>query len=139
MTSESSSARKVLSTNQRQQKDQYSKKIHKEPHATGDKLWVWVKERIKLKNYFDPWEEPYAVMAKISEVIYKVTKQSTPRKCIKLLLCAESRGQPEEAAARKRPTAYLSPNSFDDPEMYVEEEALMLHLDAQSSDEFLEL
>ena len=43
-------------------------------------------ERIKLKKSFDPLEEPYAVMARISEVIYKLTQQSTPRK-LKFLKC----------------------------------------------------
>ena len=48
------SAREVLGTDQRRQKDQYWKKILREPYATGDKVWVWSEEKVKSKKTFDP-------------------------------------------------------------------------------------
>ena len=122
------SAIEVLGMDQRRQKDEYWKKIHGEPYATGDKIWVWSKENLKSKNTFNPWEGPYVVMVRISEVTYKVAKQSTPSK-MKFLhfnmlkRTVEYTRQPEEAIARKRPTPYGSTNFFDDPEMHVKDEA----------------
>ena len=48
------SAREVLGMNQRRRKDQYWKEILRGPYATGDKVWVWAKERVKSKKTFDP-------------------------------------------------------------------------------------
>ena len=69
--------REVLGMVQRRRKEQYWKKI---PYATGDKVWVWSKEKLRSKKTFDPWEGPYIVMARISEMTYKVAKQSTHSK-----------------------------------------------------------
>ena len=99
------SAREILGTDQRRQEDQYWKKVHGEPYAAGDKVWVWAKEKFKSRKHFDPWEGPYVVMARLSEVRYKMAKS-------------------DEATSSKRPTPYRSVNFFDDPEMYDEDEVL---------------
>ena len=74
-----SSAREILGTDQRRQEDQYWKKVHGEPYAAGDKVWVWAKEKFKSRKHFDPWGGPYVVLARMSEVNYKMAKESTPR------------------------------------------------------------
>ena len=51
-----SSAREIFGTDQRRQEDQYWKKVHGEPYAAGDKIWVWAKEKFKSRKHFDPWE-----------------------------------------------------------------------------------
>ena len=121
------SARKVLGRDQCRQKDQYWKKIHGDPYATGEKVWVWSKEK-KSKKFFDPWEGPHVVMARISEVTCKVAKQSTPSKVkfmhfnmLKRRL--QDTRHPEEAIARKRLTPYRSTTIVDDLDMHVEDEA----------------
>ena len=125
-------AREVLGMDQRRQKDPYYKKVHGEPYATVDKVLVWAKEKVKLKKTFDPYEGPYLVMARMSEMNYKVAKQPTPSK-VKFLhfntlkRCVEGTRQPEEATARKRPTPYRSANFFDDPEMHIEDETIWLN------------
>ena len=75
-----SSARELLGTNQRRQKSYYWKKIHGEPYANDDKVWVWSQETSKSKKYFGLWEGPYVVMARLSEVKYKLSKVSNPSK-----------------------------------------------------------
>ena len=45
-----SSAREILGTDQRRQEDQYWKKVHGEPYAAGDKIWVWAKEKFKSRK-----------------------------------------------------------------------------------------
>ena len=68
-------------------------------------------------------------MARMSEVTYKVAKQSTPSK-LKFLhfntlkRYVEDTRKPEETAARKRPIPYRSANFFEDPEMHIEDEAI---------------
>ena len=124
-----SSARELVGTDQRRQEDQYWKKVHGEPYTAGDKVWVWAKEKFKSKKHFDPWEGPYVVLARMSEVNYKVAKESTPSKVKflhfnKLKRVKEETIQSEEATASKRPAPYRSVNFFDDPEMRDEDELL---------------
>ena len=75
-----SSAREVLGMDQRRQKDPYYKKVHGEFYATGEKVLIWAKEKVKSKKSFDPWKGSYVEMVRMSEVNYKVAKQSTPSK-----------------------------------------------------------
>ena len=115
-----SSARELLGTNQRRQKDQYRKRVHGEPYATGDKVWVWAKEKIKSNKFFLPWDGPYVVLAKVSEVNYKVAKPSTPAKVRYLHFnmlkpYVEENPQSNEASHPKRPTPSRSVRFFDDP------------------------
>ena len=90
---------------------------------------MWSKEKLKSKKALDAWEGPYVVMARMSEVTYKVAKRSTPSK-VKFLhfntlqRYVEDTRQLEETAARKRPTPYRSANFFEDPEMHIEDEAI---------------
>ena len=115
-----SSARELLGTNQRRQKDQYRKRVHGDPYATGDKVWVWAKEKIKSKKFFLPWEGPYVILAKISEVNYKVAKMSNLTKVRYLhfnLLkpYVEEILPADEETPSKRPTPSRSVGFFDDP------------------------
>ena len=124
-----SSAREILGTDQRRQEDQYWKKVHGEPYAAGDKVWVWAKEKFKSRKHFDPWGGPYVVLARMSEVNYKMAKESTPSK-VKFLhfnmlkRFKKETAQSDEATSSKRPTPYRSVNFFDDPETYDEDELL---------------
>ena len=118
-----SRAREILGTDQRRQEDQYWKKVHGEPYAAGDEVWMWAKEKFKSRNHFDKWEGPYVVLARM------MAKESTPSK-IKFLHFnmlkpfKEETAQSDEATSSKRPTPYWSVNFFDDPKMYDEDELL---------------
>ena len=108
-----SSARELLETDQSRQKSYYWKKIHGEPYASGDKVWVWSQETSKSKKSFDLWEGPYVLMARLSEVRYKLSKVSNPSR-VKFLhfdmlkRYNEETLRPEDTLARKRPTPYWS-------------------------------
>ena len=114
-----SSAREILGTDQRRQEDQYWKKNHGEPYAAEDKVLVWAKKKFKSRKHFDPWEGPYVVLSRMSEVNYKMAKESTPSK-VKFLhfnmlkRFKEVTAQSYEATSSKRPTSYRSVNFFDD-------------------------
>ena len=124
-----SSARETLGTNKRRQEDQYWKKVYGEPYAAGDKVWVWAKEKFKSRKHFDPWEGPCVALARMSEVNYKMAKESTPSK-VKFLhfnmlkRFKEETAQSDEATSSKRPTPYRPVIFFDDREMYDEDELL---------------
>ena len=100
----------------------------REPYASGDKVWLWSQETSKSKKFLELWEGPYYVMARLSEVRYKLSKVSNPSK-VKFLHFDilkhydEETLRPEETLARKRPTPYRSANFFDAPEMHVKDEA----------------
>ena len=70
-----SSAEEILGTDQRRQKSYYWKKIHED---SGDKVWLWSQETNISKKSFDPWEVPYVVMARMSEIRYMLSKVSNP-------------------------------------------------------------
>ena len=95
-------------------------------------FFFWSKEKIKSKKSFDLWDGLYVVLARISEVNYKVAKQSNPSK-LKFLhfntleRYVEDTGQPEEAIAGKRTTPYWSAIFFEDPEMHIEDEAIWVN------------
>ena len=69
------------------------------------------------------------MMARLSEVKYKMAKESTPSK-VKFLhfnmlkRFKEETAQSDEATSSKRPTPYRSVTLFDDPEMYDEDDLL---------------
>ena len=71
-------------------------------------------------------------MAKLSEVRYKMAKESTPSK-VKLLhfnmlkRFKEETAQSDEATSSKRPTPYRSVNFLDDPEIYDGNELLRVN------------
>ena len=46
-----SSARELLGTDQRRQKNYYWKEFHGEPYASGDKVWVWSHETSKSTKF----------------------------------------------------------------------------------------
>ena len=85
--------------------------------------------KVQVGKHFDPCEGPYVVLARMSEVNYKMAKESTPSK-VKLLhfnmlkRFKEETAQSDEATSSKRPTRHRSVNFFDDPEMYDEDELL---------------
>ena len=86
----------------------------------GDKVWVWAKEKIKSKKLLLPWEGPYVVLAKVSEVNYKVAKLTTPGKLRFLHFnmlkpYVEEEPRPDEANSSKRPTPFRSTGFFDEP------------------------
>ena len=93
---------------------------------------MWAKEKFKSRKHFDPWEGPYVVMAKLSEVRYKMAKESAPSK-VKFLHFTmlkrfkEETAQSDEATSSKRPTPYRSVNFCDDPEIYYEDELLRVN------------
>ena len=61
-------ARETLGCNQERQKDRYHKEIFGESDSNGDRVWLFVPHKAKLRKFFLPWDGPYVVLEKTSDV-----------------------------------------------------------------------
>ena len=68
-------ARVTLGTNQRRVKDAYHKKVHGDPYCEGMRVWMFCKHKAISKKFNLPWERPYLVLERISDVTYKKAKE----------------------------------------------------------------
>ncbi|MEL7181406.1 MAG: reverse transcriptase domain-containing protein, partial [Pseudomonadota bacterium] len=68
-------ARVTLGTNQRRVKDAYHKKVHGDPYREGMRVWLFCKHKAISKKFNLPWEGPYLVLERISDVTYKIAKE----------------------------------------------------------------
>ena len=113
------SARESLGVIQRRQKDQYHKKVYGKPHEKQNKEWVYSKHKAKCRKFFLPWEGPYVVLQRTSEVSYKVAK---PNQMAKYMILHYNKLKPylEEGDAwnpkeKKRTTALRSECFLENP------------------------
>ena len=72
--------REQLGVNQQRQKDLYFKKVYGEPYEIGAKVWLYSKQKAKSKKFFVPYEGPYLIQERTSEVSYLIYKEGRPRK-----------------------------------------------------------
>ena len=68
-------ARVTLGTNQRRVKDAYHKKVHDGPYREEMRVWLFCKHKAISKKFNLPWEGPYLVLERISDVMYKIAKE----------------------------------------------------------------
>ena len=111
-----SHARELLGVNQNRQKDQFHKKVFGKPYEVDDKVWVFSKHKAKSKKFFLPWEGPYIVLERTSEVNYKVSKPQRRDKWRILhynLLKPFVEEEPETSDCRATP--FRSTNFYEEP------------------------
>ena len=68
------SVRKTGNNQHQRQKEYYDKKIHGDPHAVGDLVWVF-NPKVPKNNHrklFHPWTGPFKVLKQLSECTYRV-------------------------------------------------------------------
>ena len=56
-------------------KDAYHKKVHGDPYCEGMRVWLFCKHKAISKKFNLPWEGPYLVLERISDVTYKIAKE----------------------------------------------------------------
>lgn len=56
------------------QADLYNQKVHGNPHKVGDYVWVFFPQtpRGKSRKLYRPWNGPFVVVKKLSDVTYRV-------------------------------------------------------------------
>ena len=59
---------------QRRQKDYYDRRVHGSPYSVGDRLWLHVPyvKRGRSPKLCRPWQGPYTVIKKLSDVTYRI-------------------------------------------------------------------
>ena len=71
--------RETLGTKLQRQKDVYNRKVHGEPHKTGDLVMLFspVVPKGNALKFRYPWIGPYIVLERVSEATYMYRIQST--------------------------------------------------------------
>ena len=109
-------AREQLEVNQQRQKDLYFKKAYGEPYKIGAKVWLYSKQNAKSKKFFVPYEGPYIIKERISEVNYMIYKEERPRKTrivhFNLLKPCNEERTGDASGRNKRPTPFRSQDFF---------------------------
>ena len=73
-------AQMTMGKEQRRQKDYYHRKVHGEPFEPGDLVWLLEPHKAKSRKFYLPWQGPYEVLSRTSEVNYRICKKSAPEK-----------------------------------------------------------
>ena len=73
-------ARETLGCNQERQKDRYHKEVFGESYRKGDQIWLFAPHKANSRKLFLPWDGPYVVLEKISDVLYKISKTGSSNK-----------------------------------------------------------
>ena len=69
---------------QRRQRDSFNRKVHGNPFKPGDLVWLIEPLRAKSRKFYLPWQGPYEVLNKTSEVTYKICKRGRPERWTKV-------------------------------------------------------
>ena len=73
-------ARETLGCNQERQKDRYHKEVFGESYRNGDQVWLFDPQKAKSRKLFLPWDGPYVVLEKTSDVLYKIFQTGSSNK-----------------------------------------------------------
>ena len=119
-------AREQLGVNQQRQKDLYFKKVYGEPYEIGANVWLYSKQKAKSKKFLVPYEGPYIIQERTSEVNYMICKEGRPRKTrivhFNLLKPYNEERTGDRSGRNKRPTLFRSQDFFNRfPDDQVEE------------------
>ena len=79
-----SHAQATMGKEQRRQRDYFNRKVHGDPFKAGDLVWLFEPHRAKSRKFYLPWQGPYEVLNKTSEVTYKICKRGRPERWTKV-------------------------------------------------------
>ena len=79
-----SHAQATMGKEQRRQRDYFNRKVHGDPFKAGDLVWLFEPHRAKSRKFYLPWQGPYEVLNKTSEVTYKICKSGRPERWTKV-------------------------------------------------------
>ena len=80
-----SHAQATMRKEQRRQRDYFNKKGHGDPFKAGDLVWLFEPHRAKSRKFYLPWQGPYEVLNRTSEVTYKICTRGRPERWAKVL------------------------------------------------------
>ena len=70
-----SQAQITMGTEQRRQRDYFNRKVHGEPFKEGDLVWLFEPHKAKSRKFYLPWQGPFEVLSRTSEVNYIICKR----------------------------------------------------------------
>ena len=73
-------ARETLGGNQQRQKDYYQKTVFGDELKVGQKVWLFAPHKAKSRKFYLPWDGPFIIVDKVSEVNYKISKENNAAK-----------------------------------------------------------
>ena len=79
-----SHAQTTMGKEQRRQRDYFNRKVHGDPIKPGDLVWLFEPHRAKSRKFYLPWQGPYGVLNRTSEVTYKICKRGRPERWTKI-------------------------------------------------------
>ena len=68
-------AQMTMGSEQRQQRESFNRKVHGEPFKEGDLVWLFEPHKAKSRNFYLPWQGPFEVLSRTSEVTYMFCKR----------------------------------------------------------------
>ena len=74
----------TMGKEQRRQREYFNRKVHGDPFRPGDLVWLFEHHRAKSRKFYLPWQGPYEVLNRTSEVTYKICKRSRPERWTKV-------------------------------------------------------
>ena len=123
-----SHAQATMGKEQRRQLDYFNKKVHGDPFKAGDLVWLFEPHRAKSRKFYLPWQGPYEVLNRTSEVTYKICKRGRPERWTKVHfnLLKPYTGEPEARwsernAARPMPLYEETPSVSDESDKEMED------------------
>ena len=78
-----SHAQATMGKEQRRQRDYFNRKVHGNPFKPGDLVWLVEPHRAKSRKFYLPWQGPYEVLNRTSEVTYNICKRGRPERWTK--------------------------------------------------------
>ena len=74
--------RKNTQSCHRRQKDYYDRRVHGSPYSVGDRVWLHVPyvKRGRTPKLCRPWQGPYTVIKKLSDVTYRIQQSGNGRR-----------------------------------------------------------
>ena len=75
-----SQAQATMGKEQQRQRDYFNRKVHGDPFKPGDLVWLFEPHPAKSRKFLLPWQGPYEILNRTSEVTYKICKRGRPER-----------------------------------------------------------
>ena len=123
-----SHAQATMGKEQRRQCNFFNRKVHGDPFKAGDLVWLFEPHRAKSRKTYLPWQGPYEVLNRTSEVTYKICKRGRPERWTKVhfnwlkpYICEPEVRRSKRNAARPMPLYEEIPSVSDELDKEMED------------------
>lgn len=141
-------AREHLRTAQKRQKDYYDRRVAGEQIKVGDRVFLHepAVKKGQTKKFHSPWQGPYTVVKRISDVVYRIQAADNPRKrkvvhFNRLKLCSkpqpvDQENEKDQSASHASTPPVRRPHL---PPRYLPDETDLMYMDETIADVAVEI